>query len=48
MKKKYIIPQLQVVKIATQQMLASSPGIGGSYHGGDPVLSPGMELDDDY
>lgn len=46
MKKKYIIPQLQVVKIATQQMLASSPGIGGNYDGG-PVYSPGMELDDE-
>jgi hypothetical protein len=46
MKKKYIIPQLQVVKIATQQMLASSPGIGGNY-GGGTVYSPGMELDDE-
>jgi hypothetical protein len=48
MKKKYIIPQLQVVKIATQQMLASSPGLGGNYGNGDPVYSPGLDLDDDY
>ena len=44
MKKKYFSPELQVVKIATQQMLASSPGLGGNYGGGE-VLS--REYDDD-
>ena len=36
MKKTYINPEIEVVKIQTQQMLAGSPGLGGEYGGGTP------------
>ena len=43
MKKTYIIPEMEVVKIATQQMLASSIPGGGST---DQNLS--REFDDEF
>ena len=44
MKKKYIIPTLTVVKIQTQQILATSAnGLDDSYHG-----YKGYGSDDDY
>ena len=48
MKKTYINPELEVVKIQTMQMLAASdPGLGGGdFGGGDPILAP--ELGDDF
>ena len=39
MKKTYINPTIQVVKIQTQQMLASSPALGGEWSSTDPILS---------
>lgn len=44
MKKAYIIPELEVVCIQTQQMLAASvPELSDkAYEGGD-ILAPGME-----
>lgn len=39
MKKTYIIPSMEVVRIQTQQMLASSPKLGGEY-GGGTILAP--------
>ncbi len=46
MKKTYISPSMEVIKIASQtQMMAGSPGLGGNYGGGE-VLS--REYDDDF
>lgn len=46
MKKIYIIPELEVVKVQTQQMLAASTlGIGENFTNGEEVLSPEMDLD---
>ena len=45
MKKTYISPSMEIIKIASQtQMMAGSPGVGGDYNGGT-VLS--REYDDD-
>jgi hypothetical protein len=47
MKKTYIIPELEVVRIQTQQMLAASVlGIGENYSESETVLAPEMDLDD--
>lgn len=44
MKKTYITPELEVVRIQTQQLLAASPELSGKpYEGGD-VLAPGYGL----
>ena len=40
MKKTYMIPVMEIVKIQTQQMMASSPVLGGNYSGGGTVLAP--------
>ena len=49
MKKTYIIPAMEVIKIASQtQMMAGSPGLGGDYNGSGPVLSPEMDDDMDW
>ena len=46
MKKIYIIPELEVVKVQTQQMLAASAlGIGDNFTDGEDVLAPEMDLD---
>ena len=45
MKKTYMIPTLQVVKIQTTQILAGSPGLTGTYSGGQ-VLSRGAGFSD--
>ena len=43
MKKKYMIPTLEVIKIKTDLMLVSSPNLdGGDFGEGDPVLAPGL------
>lgn len=36
MKKKYINPAMEIVKIETQQVIAGSPGLGGEYGGKTP------------
>ena len=36
MKKKYINPAMEIVKIETQQVIAGSPGLGGQYNGDTP------------
>ncbi len=36
MKKKYINPAMEIVKIETQQVIAGSPDLGGEYNGGIP------------
>ena len=43
MKKTYITPELEVVRIQTHQLLAASPELGGSYNG-ESVLAPGYGL----
>lgn len=45
MKKTYIIPELEVVCIQTQLMLAASvPQLSGEdYEGTEEILAPGME-----
>lgn len=50
MKKTYINPELEVVKIQTMQMLAASdPGLGGGdFGGGDPILAPELSDDIDF
>ena len=48
MKKTYIKPETKTYTIDCKvQLMAGSPQLGGEYTGGT-VLSPGMELDDDY
>jgi len=42
MKKEYINPVLEVVKIEYNHFLASSPELGGEYGGGQ-VLSPSFD-----
>ncbi|MBP3775668.1 MAG: hypothetical protein IJ069_02525 [Prevotella sp.] len=36
MKKKYINPSMEVVKVDAPQIMAGSPGIGGKYGGATP------------
>lgn len=44
MKKTYIIPELEVVCIQTQLMLAASvPQLSGEDYEGEKILAPGME-----
>ena len=44
MKKTYIIPELEVVRIQTQQMLAASvPELSGQSYEGETILAPGMD-----
>ena len=46
MKKTYINPELEVVKIQTMQMLAASdPILGDEFSEGDPILAPEQEFD---
>ena len=46
MKKSYIIPELEVVRVQTQQMLAASIIVGEAFNSGsDEVLAPEMDLD---
>lgn len=49
MKKTYINPTMEIVKIASQtQMLAgSNPTLGGSYDGSSSILSRESDWDDD-
>ncbi len=44
MKKKYINPSMEVVKVDAPQIMAGSPGKGGGYGGGEVL---GREFDDD-
>ena len=44
MKKTYIIPELEVVRIQTQQMLAGSPQLSGIEYNGETVLSREFEM----
>ena len=47
MKKQYIYPKMEVVDLKiTQQIMAGSPKLGGTYSGGT-VLAPEMDWDDD-
>jgi len=46
MKKIYMIPEVEVVEVQTQQMLAASAlGIGENFTAGEDVLAPEMDLD---
>ena len=47
MKKTYMIPTLQVVKIQTTQILAGSPGLTGTYDGGEILSREAGVTDDD-
>ena len=47
MKKQYMIPTTDVVKIESQQIMAGSPGLGGGDYSGGGILSSeddGMEF----
>ncbi|MBR1545799.1 MAG: hypothetical protein IJ633_03235 [Prevotella sp.] len=48
MKKTYINPEMEIIKIQTPQILAGSdPSLGGDLGGGDPILSrEGDDMDD--
>ena len=49
MKKTYIKPETKTYTIDCKvQLMAGSPQLGGNYGSGDPVYSPGLDLDDDY
>ena len=44
MKKTYIVPTVEIVKIATQQIIATSgPSLAGEFQGGDDVDVRGNE-----
>lgn len=45
MKKTYIIPTLEVVKIQTTTILAGSPGLTGTYTGGTVLSREGGDSD---
>lgn len=45
MKKKYIIPEAEVIEIDLQTMLCISGGLGGD--ASDPALAPEFEESDD-
>ncbi len=46
MKKTYIIPEMEIVKVHSPQILSgSTPQLGGEYNGGDVL---GRELDDEF
>lgn len=48
MKKTYIIPELEVVRIETQQMLAASgPVLSDKPYESGEILAPGMEDPED-
>ena len=48
MKKKYIDPEMVIVKIASKsQMLAGSPGLGGDYGGGEILSRENDFFDED-
>lgn len=44
MKKTYFIPSLEVVRVQTQQMLASSPGYGGTTTATSGNLAPEFDF----
>ena len=44
MKKQYMNPTMEIVKIGTPQLMAGSPVLGGEY-GGGTTLSRDMEFD---
>lgn len=48
MKKKYFAPNMEVVKIQTQQMLAASPGYGGTTDATSGNLAPEFEPDNEF
>ncbi len=43
MKKQYINPEMEVIKVESPQILAGSPGLGGEFGGGSVL---GREFDD--
>ena len=46
MKKIYMIPEVEIVEVQTQQMLAASAlGIGENFAEGDVVVAPELNLD---
>ena len=46
MKKAYINPEIIIVEMETQKMLAASdPALGGQYGGSDPILAPELDFD---
>ena len=46
MKKKYIAPSMEVVKIQTAQLMAGSPGYGGDTTATEGNLAPEYEWSD--
>lgn len=42
MKKIYMIPQMDIVKMESHQLMAGSPGLEGNYDGGT-ILAPGQD-----
>ncbi len=40
MKKQYIIPEMEVIEIKTQQQIltSSTPGLGEEYYSTDPII----------
>ena len=46
MKKTFVSPKMETVKIEVSQMIASSPGLGGSWSSADPILGREGDLDD--
>ena len=48
MKKIYLNPKMEVVDLKiTQQIMAGSPKLGGTYQEGGVILAPEMDWDED-
>ncbi len=47
MKKTYIIPSLEVIKVETQQMIAESIGFSTTSVDASSAAAPDMQFDDD-
>ena len=47
MKKTYIIPSVEVIRVQTQQMIATSAGFGSGTKDGGAAASPEFFFDDD-
>ncbi|MBQ9676860.1 MAG: hypothetical protein IJV44_01835 [Prevotella sp.] len=46
MKKTYINPEMEVIKINAPQIMAGSPGFGGEFGGGTPESREFEDLED--
>ena len=48
MKKKYMQPSIEVVKVSTTQMICESLGLGGAYNGSSEIQGKRRYADEDF